>query len=481
MRTALDAQLIHSFETQSPLPDRRAPVRGIEIRVSIPTGRLFKPLMRAWLLGLRDHITQDRDDADRPITTPEALFDPLTRGGNEADRPCATQAALLFHLIKLGNSRKEVEEAKELTRKLGFMLKDHPRLRPFIIGLDAAGDERRAAPRTFGEAFRQLRDFQAKPRVPTDQPDIHLGWTCHVGEDVDDLLTGLRHLDEAASLLLGNEGGRLGHALALGDDPTRFYAQRGGETEPSLGCHLLDMVWAHGRLTEARKPKSIAWIESTLRQWCGRITHCEEEMAPINKDIARTEVEQGPNIVGCFRAMQLDAKKSGAVLRDAELVKVLLPTCEAEKLMRQPVNVQANRRWIKMVTRLQSMLRKRLAHRRICIEANPTSNLLIGHYTDYTQLPYQTLIDDELALSINTDDPGLFITSLPGEFSVMYSALAQNMSHRRVLEWLAARVFDAEQSSFITAQTPVGADFPSDEKIFDELFYYTMESPWTQF
>jgi len=62
-----------------------------------------------------------------------------------------------------------------------------------------------------------------------------LGWTCHVGEDVDDLLTGLCHLDEVATLLLGPEGGRLGHALTLGEDPVCFYRKRGGRDRATLG------------------------------------------------------------------------------------------------------------------------------------------------------------------------------------------------------------------------------------------------------
>lgn len=434
MRIALDAQLIDAFDGEITLPSRYAPPRGIEMRVSIPTGRLLKPLMRAWLEGFRDHLNPD-----------------VNKTGTSH-----TQMALLFHLIKRDNQQQTADEALELTRKLGCMLKDYPGLRPFIIGLDAAGDERSAAPRTFARAFHSLRAKQANLRIPTNQPAIRLGWTYHVGEDVDDLLTGLRHLDEAATLLLGAAGGRLGHALALGDDPARFYQQRGGQTELSLGCHLLDLVWAHGCLTRGRKPKHIAWIESRIRN-----------------QVARSPSSTSPNQLGiadCFHAMQLDALTTNACLQDTELLVKLLPDYDAESLMQQSINLSANKAWIKMVKKLQSILRKRLARRRICIEANPTSNLLIGHYTDYSQLPYQTLINDELALSINTDDPGLFMTSLPGEFSAIYNVLAQNMSHRKVLEWLAARQFDARQSSFINAQTRAAADLIIDKDEFDKLF-----------
>ncbi len=409
----------------------RQQFRGIELRVSIPEGRLFKPVMKAWLSGVRNHLRR-----------------------NECFPCFATQAAFLFHLIKKNDSERAFRDAQELSRKLAFMLKDHPGLRPFIIGLDAAGDERSAAPRTFGEAFRYLRDFEARHRIPSDQPDIHLGWTYHVGEDVDDLLTGLRHMDEAASLLLDGQGGRLGHALILGDSPRRFYDHRGGVTEPYLGCHLLDLVWAYGRLITFQKPKWLVWIQNRV-----------ELLA--NQDDIKLNMDK------CFQAMHLDDGEQVKILRDVELLAVLLPGCDAERMMKQPVSVIAEQRWLKMLKYLQTMLRReRFAYSRLCIEANPTSNLLIGQYSGYEQLPYPHMVDDELALSLNTDDPGLFMTTLPGEYSAMYHALAETMSHRKALKWLAARVFDARQSSFIGAQTPIGNDFPLQDDAFERLFFY---------
>ena len=76
---------------------------------------------------------------------------------------------------------------------------------------------------------------------------------------------------------------------------------------------------------------------------------------------------------------------------------------------------------------------------------------------DYRDLPYQTLINDGLAVSLNTDDPGLFMSSLSWEFSAMYKALAENngMSHREILGWLNERLFDAQKSSFLGNHVPI--------------------------
>lgn len=124
----------------------------------------------------------------------------------------------------------------------------------------------------------------------------------------------------------------------------------------------------------------------------------------------------------------------------------------------RPTRCYADTAWLDLVGQLQDLLRQRLKHKPICIEANPSSNLVVGGYASYTELPYRILVDSELALSINTDDPGLFMTSLPGEFQMMYDDWAGGMNHRAILSWLNDRCFDARQSSFLSAQTPVGED-----------------------
>ena len=122
-------------------------------------------------------------------------------------------------------------------------------------------------------------------------------------------------------------------------------------------------------------------------------------------------------------------------------------------------SVQATFDWLAMVTKVQSLLRQRFARLPLCIEANPTSNLLIGGYTDYGALPYAAFTDAGLAVSINTDDPGLFCTTLPGEFSALYHAwCARTGSHRAAVQWLEDRLRDAKSSTFLGAHVPIGRD-----------------------
>jgi hypothetical protein len=121
-----------------------------------------------------------------------------------------------------------------------------------------------------------------------------------------------------------------------------------------------------------------------------------------------------------------------------------------------PITLNIGPQWIELVATLQQLVRERLAHRRVTIEVNPTSNLIIGGYRDYAELPYQTMVENGLTVSINTDDPGLFMTSLPNEYASLYQALVGPMNHRDAAAWLEARHRDGTRSTFLGRNVPVG-------------------------
>lgn len=61
-------------------------------------------------------------------------------------------------------------------------------------------------------------------------------------------------------------------------------------------------------------------------------------------------------------------------------------------------------------------LLKYLAKNRICLEVCPTSNLLTRVARDYASHPLPRILRAGVPVSINTDDPGIFGITLPGEF-----------------------------------------------------------------
>ena len=77
-----------------------------------------------------------------------------------------------------------------------------------------------------------------------------------------------------------------------------------------------------------------------------------------------------------------------------------------------------------LVSLLQRLVRTRLNARGVVVECNPTSNLLIGGFPSYGALPYPHLhpLDRTggcLALSINSDDPGIFLSWVRNEYTML--------------------------------------------------------------
>jgi hypothetical protein len=393
------------------------------MRVSVPRGPLILRTLRAWSEGIARHL--------QPLSGAPG---PKSRIG------------LVFHLIKAGEGPEHARRATEEAARLQWILLGYPGLRPLVVGLDAAGNERLAPPRVFAEAFQTIHSLVATHRIVSGQRPIRLGFTYHVGEDVVDFLTGLRHLDEAASLLLPSEaGGRLGHALVLGDDPRRFYTSRGLQTEPPFGAHLLDLVWAWGRLTDADGLGGNP--EGLFRRIAALMPETRVELS----DLAR-----------CYRKMELEGPSE-----QPPSEKALLDDIGFQGDAGQPVPTPATEEWLRQLQLLQQILQRRFSLRRITIEANPTSNLVIGGFQSYADLPVRTLVAAGLPVSLNTDDPGLFMTSLPGELAALYQVLeGAETPHRQIVTWLKDRIFDAAHSTFLGPGLPLSAGSEEIESLF---------------
>ena len=98
--------------------------------------------------------------------------------------------------------------------------------------------------------------------------------------------------------------------------------------------------------------------------------------------------------------------------------------------------------------------------RHIAIECNPTSNYKIGEVTDFAAHPIMRFYNEGIApagykkhylsVSINTDDAGVFSTSIEREYAVMVKALEdkynKNLSPKQIYDWLDdVRMFGLQQ------------------------------------
>lgn len=121
------------------------------------------------------------------------------------------------------------------------------------------------------------------------------------------------------------------------------------------------------------------------------------------------------------------------------------------------IEKRVDRAYVYCVRMLQHELQKIVAEKGIGIETNPSSNILISTFRRYDKHPIlnfynKGLIEEgeqlknspQLNVSINTDDAGIFVTSLENEYAYMALALEKakdeqgNLLYKRrnIYEWL---------------------------------------------
>ena len=100
------------------------------------------------------------------------------------------------------------------------------------------------------------------------------------------------------------------------------------------------------------------------------------------------------------------------------------------------ITKKVSRQMVRGIALVQKKMQKEIARKGIAIETNPSSNILISSLVNYVDHPIITfynkgLVDDvdkvhdcaQLNVSINTDDAGVFNTTIHNEYTLMASSL----------------------------------------------------------
>ncbi len=375
--------------------------KGMELRVSFSEKEYALHQLEGWIDGIRLFLKNHNVNVDKNSF-------PLLAG-------------LVFNLGKNVDPQKSEDKSLYLSRFLVDLLIKNPSYRKYIIGVDAAGPERNTSPRSLQKAYKLLQDSFSEELESTPR----LGFTYHVGEDYSDLLTGLRNIEEAAEILLPSWGGRLGNAIALGQDPNIFYRDKWRSIHTPVGIHILDILWALSSFKALGENAKIEWA-----------------MKLVTKFLSVKKIDSALNY--------FSYDHSHACLTESEFLRQL--GFEASDIG-HIISVDIDENYISSAALLQKKLLLKLSGMNITIEYAPSSNLLIGGFPDYESLPYWKVVEHNLPVSINTDDPGIFMTNISSEYSLLYRAmLNKGFSRKDTLKWLERRAKDAKISSFLSSK-----------------------------
>ena len=410
-------------------------------------------------------------------------------------------------IINCRNYSCRKKAKKQANALIGFR-EQYPEIASRVLGIDAASNEIGCRAEVFASEFRRLKNHikmiedREEKRLYVPQLKV----TYHVGEDFLDLADGLRAIDEAVNFLNLDYGDRLGHAIALGIDVDEWYASKNDKILISQQDYLDNLVWIYQRLVQFRIQGMDAlkdYIERKYEQLFGEIygqymdyeriqfilKEAKEKYESLGKTIMLQNDRYSFDIGRYYEAWKLRGddpelykngyfcwEDDGSPEKRAQVntkfpknftirylpANFLLYYCyhfdeKVRKTGNQKREVKIKPDYKKAVSLIQKEMQKRIGQRGIFIETNPSSNFAIGTFKDYKKHPIFNLYNrhltfdqeklkncPQLSVSVNTDDQGIFATSLENEYALLASALdfdldedGKNKYNRNmVYEWL---------------------------------------------
>lgn len=359
-----------------------------------------------------------------------------------------------------------------------------------VTGIDACSNEIGCRPEVFAPAFRKIRqeriDVEARmnPTTPEILPALKI--TYHAGEDFLDLIDGLRAIDEAVRFLEMDNGDRLGHAIALGIDPDSWYAAKNYTVILPKQDLLDNMAWLLNqmRLYNIYERDTEDAVRTVFRE-CFRDIYLEtaDGQESVLHSVTAEEYFASMRLRGNDPMLYLNMSSA-----ESETCKTVMKALKEREIFEPWVTVRASSGYndtvsgwlyhlyhfcprakcegdkqteyhvpysvVRTVEKIQKRMQKDIADRNIGIETNPSSNYLISTFRDYVKHPifafndtglYDRPDNPRLQVSINTDDLGVFDTTLENEYALIASALEnsnlhvppeQQISPERIYAWL---------------------------------------------
>lgn len=333
-----------------------------------------------------------------------------------------------------------------------------------VLGIDACSNEIGCRPEVFSVAFRFLRDFSAnikfyrKQALARKKPFLRV--TYHVGEDFLDIADGLRAIDEAIHFLELRRGDRLGHALALGVDPELHYDLKCQEIILSKQDLLDNLVWLLYRSVtlkvtidpilenKMRSQAQALYNEIYRKEISDTYISLEDYYHSMQlrgddprcyKNGVFSPYPSTTDLYDLYLICKFNAKKDiwPSYRKDGNLTRLYWLYHYSNRVKRKGAEKTTQiitQQYIYLIVQMQTAMQGYVESCGLSVECNPSSNVLIGTFKEYQKHPLLRFnhgglslpgIDPGMCVSINSDDPCVFDTSLTFEYDIMAATLAQ--------------------------------------------------------
>lgn len=358
-------------------------------------------------------------------------------------------------------------------------------LRPEIAcrvrGIDACAMEIGCRPEVFSCVFRRLRmdvpsaldedterfviaeymgQQDAKDYFSRQQMGIpQLSVTYHAGEDFLDPVDGLRTLDEAIRFLDMESGDRFGHATVLGLNLAKWYGRKDYCIHLKAQDYLDNVMWFYMMILEFQMEDCELLKEYLLKEFLDTFHRIYGESEPASAHSKASYINiynyyeawklrgDSPELYRTGRYRPPDSIKDGIglispnlpddpKLREDMVISNLYYqyhfSTEVRKQGENVIEKHIPQIYVQGVLRIQKHMQEKIAQKGIGIEVNPSSNLAISTMDSYGEHPVLNIYTQglekrgdvpQMFVSINTDDRGVFHTSLETEYALLASSV----------------------------------------------------------
>jgi Adenosine deaminase len=349
---------------------------------------------------------------------------------------CFSREITICDDIEYRNQTKIAELRKQIN-DLNFFLERYSSMAKQIVGIDVCSKENNYNPEVFSEIMIRKKN----------RADAKLRRMYHVGEKYFDLLSGLRSIDECICFFELGLGDRLGHAVPIFEKVDDWYNERNYHVTIFKEEHLDNMAWLYCNLPskvqkgkEGKKIlKDFKYLFNELYQSAFVCNTMLEFHHGKNIEIDLEDV----NIYHYFKAWKMRRESPETiknvllknVSNDNNVIIYYIAYChffnlEVRDRGRKEVNIHISNGMITLIQIAQSIVQEKIRKKGISIEVCPSSNILLGNIKKGYCHPLINLLrrtkndlnELDICVSINTDNQGIFATSLMSEYSLLIKA-----------------------------------------------------------
>ena len=399
--------------------------------------------------------------------------------------------------FSLKNCHKLIECAKcsvpDAIRSLHFDM------RVALTTLDAAGDENKVPPEVFAPVARELRE-STKRLFRRDRHGIMkrthgIRFAFHAGEDFSHIVTGMRRIHETIDFLHYERDDRLGHALAIGLKP-RDWMQQKREVLLPFEEHFDNCLWLYQMsIVLSTKATGLPYMVDFYRQKMKKLVEiaegsCSGSSTSIGSSATSDEThgflddyqkaysarrflwEENYNILEewkqltpvvrsiCSKYVDRHSKKKDVSIKPEIWDRLVVITIDdgvdiGESQDGIFYNEKVTDMEMDFWEAVQDEMLDLCSRKGIILEANPSSNVAISDIRNYSEHPifrWRPVDDHELVaeecynrwgirngsvvVCVNSDDPGIFTTTLQNEFRLILKAASAKYPEEKARLWL---------------------------------------------